>query len=48
MKGQLLIAGWGCSALAIVCAFIGAPPLLVVLMLGIGLGLKIAYLFFLP
>jgi len=45
VRTQLLIAGLLCSALAIVLALTGGPALLALLILGIGFGLKIAYLF---
>lgn len=47
-QSQTLIAGLLCSAVAITLVVTGAPMLLAVLILGIGIGLKIAYLFVLP
>lgn len=45
---RVLIAGLMCTALAILTAVLGGPALLAVLMLGIGIGLKIAFFFALP
>lgn len=45
---QILIAGLLCSAVAITLALTGAPLLLATFILGVGIGLKIAYLFVLP
>lgn len=48
MKQQLLIAGLLCSLFGVTIALIGGPPLLGVFIIGIGVGLKIAYFFALP
>lgn len=48
MKQQMLIAGLACTVLGVMFVLTGAPPTLVAFIIGIGVGLKIAYLFFLP
>lgn len=45
MKTQLLIAGLLCSTLALGLALTGGPALLAVFVLGVGVGLKVAFLF---
>lgn len=45
MNTPILIAGLISSALAIGLALLGGSPLLAVFLLGLGIGLKVAYLF---
>lgn len=45
MHPQILIAGLLCTAMALALALMGAPALLAVFMLGVGMGLKVAWLF---
>lgn len=45
MKAQILIAGLLCSTMALALVLMGAPALFAVFVLGVGIGLKVAYLF---
>lgn len=45
MKTQILIAGLLCSTLALLLALTGGPATLAVFVLGMGIGLKVAYVF---